>query len=194
MLFDRRTSLGWTLVGFLFSGLLLLGAVGALIGALIGGLAKRDPGAIVAAVLIGGFGALILFLTIMARARRFSCHLRGVRQTGLFGERRLRFDELEAFTLAAVRIYVKGAYAGTQVTLTFEPLPARNARKIKYAARVQNVDESLELLREHVSNVIAARSRPLVEERPKLLESSTVSCPSRLIATSPAYRGSNRSA
>ena len=66
-------------------------------------------------------------------------------------EFRLLYDEIAEFTYAATRMFYKGAYTGTQLSLTFRAPRGT----IRYSAKVQNMDADLDELRDHIAKMIA---------------------------------------
>jgi hypothetical protein len=82
----------------------------------------------------------------------------GVTKRSLFGNQMLRFSEVASFQYFAVQHYVNGACTGTKVHLTFTAGPG--AKSIHYTHTHDDAsgsDSELDLLRERVSGMIAAR-------------------------------------
>jgi hypothetical protein len=107
-------------------------------------------GALVAAV---AFGVGALHTQRMA----FRCHEYGVYQSGLMGERQLRYLEVACFSYAATRHFVNGSYTGTSFALSFEPVVEKSGQRIAYRTQLPNADDELDNLRDHISKVIAGR-------------------------------------
>ncbi|MBM4039834.1 MAG: hypothetical protein FJ290_15110 [Planctomycetes bacterium] len=113
-------------------------------------------------VLLPGAGVLaagILFGFLALRGRRavFRCHELGVRDIGYFGDRELRYADMDTFTYSAVRQFVNGAYTGTQLVLHFGPRAEGEKKAINYRATLSGADETLDGLCDHVSGVIGRR-------------------------------------
>jgi hypothetical protein len=127
----------------------------------------------VAAVIGGGVGAALLierdtklvgvFLLAVAAASLllgvifgrylFRCYELGLIRRRSRREFRLLYDEIAEFTYAATRMFYKGAYTGTQLSLTFRAPRGT----IGYSAKVQNMDADLDELRDHIAKMIAQR-------------------------------------
>ncbi|MCR4414753.1 MAG: hypothetical protein NUV77_20240 [Thermoguttaceae bacterium] len=129
--------------------LIVLAVLGLILGTIL--LARRDLRGVgvVAVGLAVAAGVGVFF----APASVFQCREQGVRQSGLFGAKEVRFDQTQSFTYHAVRMFINGVYSGTSFTLRFQS----PAASITYVAQLKNVDDDLEQLRDHVSRVIAAR-------------------------------------
>ncbi|MEK6236798.1 MAG: hypothetical protein N2C14_18990 [Planctomycetales bacterium] len=107
-----------------------------------------------------GFGALLMTAGVafgigaaFIKPAVFRCHESGVFQGSTFGEKELRYKDVQSFSYSATRHFVNGAYTGTQVAMNFTAL----GKDIRYNANVQNQDDDLDGLRDHVSTVIAGR-------------------------------------
>ena len=87
----------------------------------------------------------------------FRCHERGVYQRGLTGEKQLQYTDVATFTYQATRQYYNGAYTGTTFALHFHPFPESQHKSITYNVTMQNADDELDVLRDHISHVIAGR-------------------------------------
>lgn len=74
--------------------------------------------------------------------RMYSFLERGIRRSSLFGSSEIRYEEVAELTFAANRRYVKGAYAGTQVSMTLRGDEPR--RKLSFSARVDGRNEDIE--------------------------------------------------
>lgn len=97
----------------------------------------------------------------------FRCHEWGVYQSGMTGEKRLMYNEVASFSYAATRHYHNGAYTGTQLQLSFQPLPGAKSGAINFGTSVNNEDADIEQLRDFVSRVVSARmANELGEGRP----------------------------
>jgi hypothetical protein len=106
-------------------------------------------------IIVGGCLILGMFY---AFKQLFRCHEYGVYQRGLFiGEKSLQYIDVASFTYSATRHYHNGAYVGTHIALTFEPVPEKQGQKISYTATVQNQDAALDELRDRIGRMIAAR-------------------------------------
>lgn len=108
--------------------------------------------------LLAPVGVIALFVLIYFYCEKtaFRCHEFGVYQSGMTGEQRLRYEDVQSFTYSATRMYYNGAYTGTQTQMSFEPKPGSGAPKISYSANIQNADDDLDVLHKHVSAVIGA--------------------------------------
>jgi hypothetical protein len=81
----------------------------------------------------------------------------GVYQSGLRGEKSLRYADVASFSYGATRHYYNGAYTGTSLNMNFQPLAQVDCKPVKYSTTVKNADEALDDLRDHISRVIAGR-------------------------------------
>jgi len=86
----------------------------------------------------------------------FRCHANGVRKANLFGDKSLRYEHVRNFTYSAVRQFVNGAYTGTTISMTLQPIDAR-LPVISYTASIRDQDSGLEGLRDHISKLVAMR-------------------------------------
>lgn len=129
------------------------------LGGLIGGAVLAVVGEEVAwagwVLMVAGVGLAIG--TWSSLVANFRCHEYGVFQTKLTGTKQLRYDEVASFSYHAVRQYVNGVYSGTTFTLTFTPQASAEAKNITYNTQMKNFDDDLDLLRDHISKVIAGR-------------------------------------
>lgn len=133
---------------------------------LVSALGCGIPVALAAEAVQAGVLLTALFLLLAAgcaveyvRLRRtvFRCHLHGVFQSGLFGERSMRYVDVEAFAYKAVRQLIHGAYVNTYYTLTFEPARDRGLARIRYSFDMPHGDDEVDRLRDEVSGMIAGR-------------------------------------
>lgn len=83
----------------------------------------------------------------------FRCHELGVMKRSRLGAAELRYEDVGVFQYGAVRLFVNGAYSGTNLTMSF--LPRSGGKGIRYSASLQGSDDELEGLRDHVSKVVA---------------------------------------
>ncbi|EAQ79760.1 hypothetical protein [Blastopirellula marina] len=154
ILFERATrfkAIGWVLAIVLTLLSLLLFVVHPLL-------------AIVAPLAVIGLSVLIYFY---CERTAFRCHEQGVYKSGITGEQKLRYEDVESFTYSATRMYYNGAYTGTQTQMSFDPRPGSGAGKISYSANIQGADDDLEVLRSHVSQVVgSAMLHEIAEGRP----------------------------
>jgi hypothetical protein len=87
-----------------------------------------------------------------------------VRQTGVLGERTLRFSQVGTFSYSATHQYNRTEYTGTLVQMRFRPLPGESGRGISFDTIVQIADQDLDMLRDLISRGIADRmARTLAE-------------------------------
>jgi hypothetical protein len=96
----------------------------------------------------------VLVLGLFLLRNEFRCHERGVYRRLLGKPRELRFEDVDVFTYKAIRQYYNGAYVGTSLALAFVPTASSGKKKIGYSRMVQNVDDALESLREHVARIV----------------------------------------
>jgi hypothetical protein len=107
------------------------------------------------------FGGLVILLAPLFAAGAwywneniFRCHELGIyHKFSRNGERRLPFTDITEFTYQATRVFVNGAYTGTQLAVKFRS-PSGD---VNYSANVKSADEDLDELRDHVANVLAGR-------------------------------------
>ncbi len=132
-------------------GGLWLGVIFAVIGAVAGGISllNGDPKPFGVALLITALAAL--GLGIFFGRYLFRCYELGLTRRRGRNEFRLLYDEIKEFTFAATRMFYKGSYIGTRLSLIF-----RSPRgTIRYSAKVQNVDADLDDLRDEIAKRIA---------------------------------------
>ena len=107
----------------------------------------------------------LVVLTIWhGKTSNFRCHERGVFKSGIMGENSLRYLDIVSFTYAATRNYYNGVYTGTSTEMKFTPVAGSEAKEIKYSANLKGVDEDLDIIRDHISNVIASQMGQHVSE------------------------------
>ncbi len=153
ILFERRPSKVWRVLAWVIGAPALLMA---LVG-LAAGLVERKGEVVLTAFFTGLVGVLLITAALALKRRVFRCHEYGVFSVKWFRENRLRYLDVATFTCQKTRMYVNGAYAGTNVVLRFEPLPGVEGTTIKYSASVKNADEALDTLLQHVAQVVAGR-------------------------------------
>ncbi|WP_375772201.1 hypothetical protein NR798_15370 [Archangium gephyra] len=107
-----------------------------------------------------GFGLAFGGILVLGFAHLAVAHIcvyeHGVSTRSLLGNRVLRFSEVAGFQYFTVQYYLNGTYAGTRVNLCFTPGPG--ARSISYVHHdALGNDSDLEMLRERVSGMVAAR-------------------------------------
>ena len=104
-------------------------------------------------------GCVVFFiLGAMHHGRKaFRCHELGVYQSGLLGERRLRYSDVASFTYSATRVYVNSNYTGTTLILTFDPFSGNDRPRISFKTSVKQGDQELENLHNHIAQMIARR-------------------------------------
>ena len=142
LLFERRRNEG-----------LWLGIVLAVAGGVAGAVMLFDHKAIPVGVLLLVAAVASLLLGIVFGHYCFRCYESGLTRRRGRDELRLLYDEIAEFTYAATRMFYKGAYTGTQLSLTFRAPRGT----IRYAAKVQNMDADLDELRDHIAKMIAKR-------------------------------------
>jgi hypothetical protein len=150
-LFQRSTGA----IGRWFAWICIWGGLASIIGGISLFLTgKPDPVAIGLVLCI--LGGIAMPIGLVLRHSDFRCYERGVYRKTMFAERVLRFEEVEAFSYSATRQYYNGAYVGTALKLRFEPRKG-SGKPLKYSRSVQNADEALDSLRDHVSRVLMIR-------------------------------------
>lgn len=98
-------------------------------------------------------------MCVDATRRAFRCHQFGVFRSTLFGQRTLRYAEMENFTYSSVRHYHNGVYTGTRFAMHFEPAWERRKEAIRYKISLRNSDDELDRLRDVVARIISGRLR-----------------------------------
>jgi hypothetical protein len=122
--------------------------------ALIAAVVIEEPtlaGVSCAAIFLAPFA---LLLAVCLLRNDFRCHQRGVYRRSLLKQRELRFEDVESFKYNMVRQYYNGVYSGTSLELVFFPAPGSGKKKLAYSRMVQNADEALDGLRDHVSRIL----------------------------------------
>jgi len=152
ILFERKP--GRSLVAAVW--LLPLIAVIALAVTFYFGVIGGDRAALWHGLELAGLMALIWLLPV-AQYAEFRVYERGVLRKSLLGRQQLKFSDVDTFTYAAVRQYVKGVYSGTNFALTFASAADGKLRKLKYARTLRNADAELDHLRDSISHMIADR-------------------------------------
>ena len=137
------------------------------LGLFVAGLNDRKNGDSIG-LIAGGLGALLgalacLLGIIHCRRAVFRCHQYGLVKRGLAGERKVRYEHVEAFTYHATRHFHNGVYTGTIFMLDFEPNADHKSQRIKYNVTLRQADEELNNLRDQVSSIIGVRMRQQVE-------------------------------
>jgi hypothetical protein len=84
-----------------------------------------------------------------------SVHEGGVTERSLFSDRRLLYSQIKSFQFGGVRQFVNGNYRGTWLNIRFTADP--DGPEIAYGEGFQGGDLDLDLLREHVTHVLADR-------------------------------------
>jgi len=92
-----------------------------------------------------------------SRSPFYRFHEYGVHKRGLFGEKKLQYQEVASFTYKAVRCFVNGVYTGTIFTLVIDPLPQHKSKRISYSVMLQNPDDELDNIRNHIARILANR-------------------------------------
>jgi hypothetical protein len=153
MLFERDRSLHpaafalWMVVALALAGMAVLMAAAPEV------IPTKNPLAF--GIATGGVAVIVGLLTLAYRCNKFACHQHGVSRTTFWGTRRLRYEDVGAFTYGAVRQYVKGAYVGTTVYLTFVPQDGVRSGRIKFELSALEVGQGLNELRDRVSGLMA---------------------------------------
>jgi hypothetical protein len=151
ILFERRPSQGWAAFFFAVAGLTAVAV------ALVAVFVPQVEVKLLVGLGAGALAVLSALIGLHIRRAVFRCHEHGVYQAGLRGERSLRYEEIGSLRYTAVRQYYHGAYLGTQFQLDLQPLPEVPARRVRYGAQLQHVDQELETLRDKVARRIAER-------------------------------------
>ena len=108
--------------------------------------------------------AAVIFAVWHGKTSNFRCHERGVFKSGITGESSLKYIDIVSFTYAATRNYYNGVYTGTSTEMKFTPDVGNESKEIKYSANLKGVDEDLDIIRDHISNVIASQMGQRVSE------------------------------
>jgi hypothetical protein len=87
----------------------------------------------------------------------FRCHEFGVGRSTLWGEQRLPYEDISAFTSDAVRHYVNFGYSHTALKLKFKPKPELRQRAINAKFVYKREDDAFDNVNERVSRNIATR-------------------------------------
>jgi len=152
ILFERKPSMA-TIVAMYFLG--VAGIVAALVLLAIVLTGPREPvplliGAGIAAVL-----APVFLIGGYSNSRTvFRCQSRGVYSESIFGQRELLYSEVGSFVYSLTRHYYNGVYTGTAVNMKFTPRD-KMQKPVAYKTQSKNIDNDLDLIRDHVSQVIA---------------------------------------
>lgn len=77
-------------------------------------------------------------------------------QCSLVGKRTVLYRDIESFTYSAMRNFVNGIYNGTSLYMQFTPR-AGCGRTISHRSNVQGDDDTLDQLRDLISQIIAGR-------------------------------------
>ncbi|MGA2256699.1 MAG: hypothetical protein ABSG53_18785 [Thermoguttaceae bacterium] len=142
LLFERRRNEGFW-----------LGIVVSVIGGVAGAAMLFDRHAKPGGVALLVAAAALLLLGVVFGRYRFRCYESGLTRRRGRNELRLLYDEIAEFTYTATRMFYKGAYTGTQLSLIFRAPRGT----IRYSAKVQNMDADLDELRDHIAKMIAIR-------------------------------------
>jgi hypothetical protein len=102
--------------------------------------------------------------TWICRKDVLRCHSRAVFLRRWGRERHLMYEDVGSFSYSATRMYHNGIYTGTTLSMKFLPRNPATAKKISYSTTLSVIDDGLELLREHVSGVIAAQMGKLLAQ------------------------------
>jgi hypothetical protein len=131
----------------------------ALIGANAGSAGRDSETAFTAGAWMTGIGLLCAVGGWAFASAFFRCHEYGVRRRAwaFSSEKQMQYREMAAFTYSAVRHYHNGVYMGTQVSMTFTPVPGSGKPGFSYGTTVHGGDEEINGLRAHIAGVIGAR-------------------------------------
>ena len=157
VVFERKSGAVETFLLALASFTLMLLGTGLLYGALTGRNRGEQVGLTVGgiAILLAAIACLLGFLHF--RRFAFRCHQFGLIKRGLFNERKIRYQHVEAFTFKATRVYVNAVYSHTSLGLDFEPDADHQSQRIQYTVSVPQVDEELIRLRDQIAAMIGTR-------------------------------------
>ena len=108
LLFERRRNEGFW-----------LGFVVAVVGGALGAVLLFDRDAMPLGVLLLAAAVVSLLLGVAFGRYLFRCYELGLTRRRGRDEVRLLYDEITEFTYSATRMFYKGAYTGTQLSLTF---------------------------------------------------------------------------
>ena len=164
----------------LMVGVLLM--VGEMIGWNLGDNVWLNVGVI--AILSAAFACYLAFLYYQRIA--FRCHQFGVVKRGLFDERKIRHDHVEALTYSATRHFHHGVYSHTRLALDFEPDAKHRSQRIQYTVSVPQVDEELIRLRDQIAAMIGTRMWHAVDAGQKVEWTPALSFHQQHLAYTPA--------
>jgi hypothetical protein len=118
---------------------------------------RQAPGFLFASVLFLCTALIFLFLSWYFFRYLFRCHAFGVYVRTLFGERSLRYADVDTFTFSTKRQFHKGVYTGTYLNMTFVPFKETKQSKLVYSTQVKNLGSSLDDMRDHIAGILAGR-------------------------------------
>jgi hypothetical protein len=102
-------------------------------------------------------GLLLAGGAFMMATSGFRCHERGIVKFSPFGRRELRYSEIGGLSYQATRHYYNGIYTGTSLEAKF--FPEGGGSPLGVSARAKGSEQALDLLREQVAGLIAAKLR-----------------------------------
>ena len=137
-------SFGWLFVLLAFPAIPLF----------VAGAAGGNPNLMAAGAINFIVSPLTLLLGLALLRAEFRCHERGVFRRLLLKGRELRFEHVESFKYAATKQYYNGGYVGTALEVVFFPKPGSGKKKLRYSRMVQNADEALDGLRDHITMIL----------------------------------------
>lgn len=156
VIFERKASTTTKIVLACFTIISLLAGIGLIV-------AGNRPLQNDQAVLIA-FGLLAILAScacaigfLYCRKAVFRCQQYGLVKTGLFSSRSLRYEHVESFTYQSTRMFVNGAYTGTQFMLDFIPDAEHKSQRIRYSPNLRGSDGELDHLRDQISSIIGYR-------------------------------------
>jgi hypothetical protein len=157
IIFERKPSRNAGIALSVFGVLLLMASAGLGIGYLGNPKAVDAEVLLIGALITLGLALLFFFITWYVLRYRFRCQAFGVSLRTIFGEKSLRFPEVEVFTYSATRHFHNGVYTGTHLSMSFLPFKEAKKPKIVYSTQVKNVDSSLDEMRDQIAGILAGR-------------------------------------
>lgn len=154
IMFERMsgTGVGYTVAYWFFMLLIVLFGLMAVAGATTGKTDMLITGVVVSLI------SVLFAWAIRHAAVSFRCHERGVSLVRKKSKKEMRYLDVGSFTWQATRMYVNGAYSGTQMKMVFvHDDPSANVNKISYSRNMNVIDDEIDNLRDHISGVIASK-------------------------------------
>jgi hypothetical protein len=109
------------------------------------------------------FGTAAVVVAGLTRVDVFRAHVLGLSRTTWLGRKVLRYEDIEAFTWSATRVYVNGAYTGTRMLIRATPRSGAEAETVTYRTNVKGQDAELDNLRDYIAQIVGERLKKDVE-------------------------------